>query len=372
MPLDDTLRSLLVAQGPSGYETAPSAAWRAAAERFASDVSIDAMGNLTARVPSAQADSPTLALVGHIDEIGLIVTHIDDKGRLFFIGIGGWDPQVLVSQRVDVTTRDGVVPGVVGRKAIHLLEEDERKKAVELKDLCIDIGARDGDEAKALVRVGDVAVIAGEPVELPNERVVARAMDNRPGAYIALEAARLVAEGDGAAWDVVAAVAVQEEVGLNGARALAHGLRPDVAIVHAQRADASGDAQIWGLLGCQKEVAFAADRVIVVCEEMVEESVIRADPNRTVIPGVVVDAVVEEPFACHPSFTQGYYDRDNAFYLAWDAIAREAASLEAWLDEWVYGLANHAEYVEKMGARLWDSLRPEPAMSGEVDYGRYA
>ena len=231
MPLDDTLRSLLTAQGPSGYETAPSAAWRAAAERFASDVSIDTMGNLTARVPSAEADSPTLAIVGHVDEIGLIVTHIDDKGRLFFIGIGGWDPQVLVSQRVDVSTRDGIVPGVVGRKAIHLLEEDERKKAVELKDLCIDIGARDGDEAKALVRVGDVAVIAGEPVELPNDRVVARAMDNRLGAYIALEAARLVAEGEGAAWDVVAAVAVQEEVGLNGARALAHGLRPDVAIV---------------------------------------------------------------------------------------------------------------------------------------------
>jgi glutaconate CoA-transferase subunit A len=149
-------------------------------------------------------------------------------------------------------------------------------------------------------------------------------------------------------------------------------LKPDVAIVHAQRADASGDAQIWGLLGCQKEAAFAADRVIVVCEEMVEESVIRADPNRTVIPGVIVDAVVEEPFACHPSFTQGYYDRDNAFYLAWDAIARDAASLDAWLDEWVYGLANHAEYVEKMGAQLWDSLRPAPAMSGEVDYGRYA
>ncbi len=149
-------------------------------------------------------------------------------------------------------------------------------------------------------------------------------------------------------------------------------LKPDVAIVHAQRADAGGDAQIWGLLGCQKEAAFAAERVIVVCEEMVEESVIRADPNRTVIPGVIVDAVVEEPFACHPSFTQGYYDRDNAFYLAWDAIARDAASLDAWLDEWVYGLANHAEYVEKMGAQLWDSLRPEPAMSGEVDYGRYA
>jgi len=230
MPLDDTLRSLLEAQGPSGYETAPSVAWRTAAERFSSDVSIDTMGNLTARVPGA-GGGPTLALVGHIDEIGLIVTHIDDKGRLFFMGIGGWDPQVLVSQRVDVTTRDGVVPGVIGRKAIHLQEEDERKKAAEIKDLCIDIGARDGDEAKALVRVGDVAVIAAEPLEMANDRVVARAMDNRLGAYIALEAARLVAEAGDQAWDVVAAVAVQEEIGLNGARALAHGLRPDVAIV---------------------------------------------------------------------------------------------------------------------------------------------
>jgi putative aminopeptidase FrvX len=233
MPLDDTLRSLLVAQGPSGYEAAPSTAWRAAAERFAAGTEVDTMGNLTARVPArdGESDARTVAFVGHIDEIGLIVTHIDDKGRLFFIGVGGWDPQVLVSQRVDVTTRDGIVPGVVGRKAIHLLEEDERKKGVELKELYIDIGARDADEAKRMVRVGDVAVIAGEPLELPNDRVVSRALDNRLGSYIALEAARLVAEAGGAAWNVVAAAAVQEEVGLNGARALAHGLRPDVAIV---------------------------------------------------------------------------------------------------------------------------------------------
>jgi glutaconate CoA-transferase subunit A len=149
-------------------------------------------------------------------------------------------------------------------------------------------------------------------------------------------------------------------------------LQPDVAIVHAQRADESGDAQIWGLLGCQKEAAFAAKRVIVVVEEIVPESVIRMDPNRTAIPGVVVDAVVEEPFGCHPSFTQGYYDRDNAFYLEWDTIARDPATLEAWLDEWVRGTANHAEYVEKWGQEHWDRLRPEPALSGQVDYGRYA
>lgn len=149
-------------------------------------------------------------------------------------------------------------------------------------------------------------------------------------------------------------------------------LHPDVAIVHAQRADAGGDTQIWGLMGCQKEVAFAARNVIVVVEEVVDESVIRRDPNRTVIPGAVVDAVVEEPFACHPSFAQGYYDRDNHFYLEWDRIAKEPETLDAWLDEWVYGLSNHREYVERYGDAYWDSLRPEPAPSGEVDYGRYA
>jgi glutaconate CoA-transferase subunit A len=149
-------------------------------------------------------------------------------------------------------------------------------------------------------------------------------------------------------------------------------LRPDVTIVHAQRADAAGDAQIWGLLGCQKEAAFAAHRVIVVCEEIVEEAVIRRDPNRTVIPGVKVDAVVEEPFACHPSFAQGYYDRDNRFYLEWDAIARDQETLEGWLQEWVYDLSSHGDYVKKFGDAYWEALRPGRALSGEVDYGRYA
>ncbi|MDP9327509.1 MAG: CoA transferase subunit A [Actinomycetota bacterium] len=149
-------------------------------------------------------------------------------------------------------------------------------------------------------------------------------------------------------------------------------LKPDVTIVHAQRADAGGDSQIWGLLGCQKEAAFAAERVIVVVEEVVDESVIRRDPNRTVIPGVVVDAVVEEPFGCHPSFAQGYYDRDNAFYLEWDRIAKDPETLESWLREWVYGTADHREYVQRMGDARWDALKPGEALSGQVDYGRYA
>jgi glutaconate CoA-transferase subunit A len=149
-------------------------------------------------------------------------------------------------------------------------------------------------------------------------------------------------------------------------------LTPDVAVVHAQRADASGDAQIWGVLGCQKEAAFAAERVIVVVEELVDESVIRRDPNRTVIPGMIVDAVVVEPRACHPSYAQGYYDRDNRFYLDWDAISRDPAILTAWLKEWVYDLGAHAEYVEKLGQERWSTLTPKESWSDPVNYGEYA
>jgi glutaconate CoA-transferase subunit A len=148
-------------------------------------------------------------------------------------------------------------------------------------------------------------------------------------------------------------------------------LKPDVAVVHAQRADAAGDTQVWGLLGCQKEVAFAAERVIVVVEELVDESVVRADPNRTIIPGLIVDAVVVEPFGAHPSYAQGYYDRDNRFYIEWDAISRDAAALDAWLDEWVHGVSGRAEYLEKLGAERVASLRPGTAPSGSVDYGDY-
>jgi len=149
-------------------------------------------------------------------------------------------------------------------------------------------------------------------------------------------------------------------------------LKPDVTVVHAQRADAAGNTQVWGLLGCQKEAAFAADRVIVVVEELVDEAVIRADPNRTIIPGLIVDAVVVEPFGAHPSYVQGAYDRDNRFYLDWDAITRDEASLQAWLREWVHDLDDRAAYVEKLGADRVASLRPTAAApSGVVDYGEY-
>jgi glutaconate CoA-transferase subunit A len=148
-------------------------------------------------------------------------------------------------------------------------------------------------------------------------------------------------------------------------------LKPDVSILHAQRADASGNTQIWGLLGCQKEAAFAADRVIVVVEELVDESVVRADPNRTVIPGLIVDAVVVEPFGAHPSYVQGAYDRDNRFYLDWDAITKDEDAIQAWLREWVYDLDGRAAYLDKLGAERLAGLKPGSAPSGSVEYGRY-
>ena len=148
-------------------------------------------------------------------------------------------------------------------------------------------------------------------------------------------------------------------------------LKPDVTILHAQRADAEGNTQVWGLLGVQKEAAFAARKVIVVVEELVDEAVLRSDPNRTLVPGMIVSAVVVEPFGAHPSFAQGYYDRDNDFYVAWDPLSRTEEGLNAYLDEWVYGVSGRAEYVEKLGTSVRARLKPEPAPAPSVDYGFY-
>ncbi len=229
MPLPETLHRLLTAAGPSGYEQAPAAVFREAAGAFA-EVTFDSVGSTVARVPGA-GDGPSVAVVGHIDEIGLIVHHIDDDGFLWFIGVGGWDPMILVGQRVSISTRSGAISGVVGKKPIHLLKEDDRKKVPQIKELHIDIGAADADEARRLVRIGDVAVVDAEPVELPNGRYVSRAFDNRIGCYVALEAARLVHEAGGAPGDVYAVAVSQEEISFGGARTTAYSLRPDVAVV---------------------------------------------------------------------------------------------------------------------------------------------
>lgn len=146
-------------------------------------------------------------------------------------------------------------------------------------------------------------------------------------------------------------------------------LNPDVTIVHAQRADAQGNTQIWGLYGVQKEAAFAARRVIVVVEELVDENVIRQDPNRTVIPGMIVNAVVVEPFGAHPSFAQGYYDRDNDAYIAWDDISKDEQKMADYLNEWIYDLPDRAAYWQKLGPEVHKRLTVQQRMSGEVNYG---
>jgi putative aminopeptidase FrvX len=220
------LDKLLRAPGPSGYEAQAAAVWREAAS-FA-ELSTDGIGSSVARIGEA---APLLAVIGHIDEIGLVIRHIDEKGILWFAPLGGWDPQILVGQRVEVQGPGGPVPGVVGRKPLHLLDADQRKKVVEMKSLHIDVGARDREEATEMVRVGDPVVIATEPLQLAGGRIVSRSMDNRLGAYIALEALRRCHERSSLTASFAAIAAVQEEIGLFGARTSVFATRPDLAIV---------------------------------------------------------------------------------------------------------------------------------------------
>ncbi len=225
------LKRLLMLAGPSGYEVEPARAWREEAEGFADRVWGDVAGNSFAVLnPEGQ---PRVMLAGHIDEIGLMVNHIDDDGFLYFSTIGGWDPEILVGQRVEILTRGGVVNGVVGKKAIHLQEKEERDKASKVKDLWIDTGMADAGEIRSRVRVGDAAVVAAPVLELPGRRLVSRSIDNRVGALVVLEALRRLA-ADAPAANVVAVATAREEIGGasgGGARVSAFGLDPQVAIV---------------------------------------------------------------------------------------------------------------------------------------------
>jgi putative aminopeptidase FrvX len=229
VPVPELLERLLTAPGPSGYEMVPARIWREAAAEFA-EVRVDAMGNSYARVPGT-GDGPRLAIVGHVDEIGIVITHVEDSGYLAFRQLGGTDPATLVGQRIELVTRSGTVPGVVARKRLSPAERKDRP-APKLEDLHVDVGARDGDEARSLVSIGDPGVLAGGPLELAGGRFASRSLDNRLGAYVALKAARLVADAGGAIGDVVAVAPVQEEVGdFGGSRTSAFALEPAVAIV---------------------------------------------------------------------------------------------------------------------------------------------
>ncbi|HEX3433271.1 MAG TPA: M20/M25/M40 family metallo-hydrolase [Solirubrobacteraceae bacterium] len=227
------LLDLLAARGPSGYESAPAGVWREAAAAFA-QVSTDVVGTplaLVAPKHGFESAARRLLVMGHIDEIGVIVTHIDDSGYLWFRGVGGWDAQILVGQRLTIDTREGPIVGVVGKKPIHLLRDEEAKKVADIRDMHIDVGARDGEQARSLVRIGDVAVIDAQPAELPNGRLVSRALDNRLGSYVALQAARIVAEAGGGEWELASVAVAQEEITFGGSRTSSFALAPDAAIV---------------------------------------------------------------------------------------------------------------------------------------------
>jgi putative aminopeptidase FrvX len=228
VPLPELLERLLTTPGPSGQERAAAAAWREAAAPVG-EVSSDALGNSWVRVPGS-AGGPSLALVGHIDEIAVVVTNLGDDGLAAVRQGSGWDPAVMVGQRVDVLTRSGAVPGVVTRKEQKRKAGSDRKP-VERDDLVLDVGAKDGDELRSLIRPGDNVIWHGAPLALHGNRVVSRAFDNRMGCYVALESARRIAEAGGVPGDVIAVAAVMEEVGdFAGSRTAAFAIRPDVAV----------------------------------------------------------------------------------------------------------------------------------------------
>ncbi|MEO8030831.1 MAG: M20/M25/M40 family metallo-hydrolase [Gemmatimonadota bacterium] len=227
------LTTLLDAPGPSSFETAPARLWRAEAESFADEVSADVSGNSLALIkPAAGSKGPPVMLAGHIDEIGVMITYIDDEGFLVFEPIGGWDHQVFVGQRVCLMGRKGQVLGVIGKRAIHMIEKDDREKVSKASDLWIDIGAVGRAEAEALVRVGDPGVLASTVQQFPNGRLVSRSIDNRIGAFVVLEALRLLSATRSGS-PVTAVATTREEIAYTGggARTSATSIDAAVAIV---------------------------------------------------------------------------------------------------------------------------------------------
>jgi len=225
------LERLLNSAGPSGFEVAPARIWRQEAGGFSQEVWTDVSGNSIASIN--KGGNPRVMMAGHIDEIGLQVTYVNEDGFLFFDEIGGWDTQVLVGQRVRVLGSDGAVPGVIGKKPIHLLKKAEQEKATKAKELWVDLGAATDEEVTDLgIRVGDPMVLDAGMVRLAGDRIVSRAVDNRIGAYVVLEALRLLSEDPPSA-AAFAVATVQEEIAYTGggARASAFALEPDVALV---------------------------------------------------------------------------------------------------------------------------------------------
>jgi endoglucanase len=295
VPAPDLLLRLLRASGPSGTEAAASAVWLEAASAFAT-TETDAVGNAFARVAGSSPEAPVLALFGHVDEIGIVVTHVSDEGYLMIRHLGGIDAQVLLGQRVELLTRNGVVPGVVSRR--RDLEDKER---VELRHLHVDVGARSREEALGLVRIGDPGVLASEPTELANGRLSSRALDNRIGAYVVLEVARRVAESGGAEAHVVAVASVQEEVGdFLGARTAAFGLAPAAGVavdvtfatdVPGARVEEAGELRLGGGPAITRGPGLAPRLVELLLETAAEEAIAHSIEVSTGQSGTDADAV---------------------------------------------------------------------------------
>ena len=294
------LKKLLDTAGPSGFELAPGRVWREELKSFADDVQADVHGNSVASLnPKGK---PRVMLAGHIDEIGIQVTHIDEDGFLYFSGIGGWDSQVLVGQRVLLITRDGPVHGVVGKKAVHQLKKEDLDRVTKVIDLWIDIGAANEDEAVARVRVGDAGVIDSRVEEYPNGRIVSRSLDNRIGAYVVSEALRRLASQRAKHAAVFAVASTREEIAWtgSGARTTAVGIEPDVAIVvdvtHATDypgADKkhSGDHKLGGgvVLSRGSSISSVVFDLLVECAEQAQiPYTIQAAPRDT---GTDADAI---------------------------------------------------------------------------------
>ena len=306
------LKKLLDTPGPSGFETAPAKIWREEAAKFAK-VRADVAGNSIAEVNPE--GSPTIMLAGHIDEIGVIVTYIDDDGFAYISGIGGWDPQVLVAQRIRFIGRDGDVFGVVGKKPIHLMKNEDREKASKMTDLWVDIGAMSKKEAEERLSIGDPGVIDSRTMEFPNGRLVSRSIDDRIGAFIVLEALRRYSENPGSA-HVVAVATTQEEIAWRGGGALvcATCVNPRMALV--------------------VDVTFATDHPEVEKKE-VGEAKIGGGPVLT--RGSIISPVVfnilrdtaeknEIPFVVHAAGRDTSTDAD-AIHIAREGIATALVSV---------------------------------------------
>jgi endoglucanase len=221
------LRELVEAGGPSGYEQPVQAIYRRQAESYGAEVEIDVLGNAIAVLNRSGA--PRVMLAGHADEIGFLVRYINEEGFLYFAPVGGWDAEVPIGQRVTIHTANGPVIGVIGKRAIHLMDEEDRKKKSELHKLWIDIGVADQAAAEQVVQIGDPITLRQPLERLQNDFVAAKSFDNRMAVWICAETLRLL-RGERLAAGVYSVSTVQEEIGLRGAKTSSFGVSPQVGI----------------------------------------------------------------------------------------------------------------------------------------------